>query len=231
MTMRKTLFLGSALVLLAGAAFAAGKAPAASSGTDWQVTGHDAGGQRYSPLTQINKSNVTQLKQAWSYHLTPAGYQGRPRLVEATPLVIGNTMIITSTYGQVIALDATTGAEKWKFDLPDKDTPSAHGSAYSPYAKAIIFGSRLGRLYSLDLATGKPSASFGDAGIVNMKTPETMVTGPTPVYDLPSPGVIYKNLIITGAGTPDGGPNYGPRGDTRAWDAKTGKLVWAFHTV
>ena len=221
--MRKTLLLGSAFAVLARSAFGAG--------TDWQSTGHDAGGQRYSPLTQITKANVGQLQQAWTYHLTPAGYTARPRLVEATPLVIGNTMIITSTYGQVIALDATTGAEKWKFALPDTDTPSAHGSAYSPYAKAIIFGSRMGRLYSLDLASGKLNAGFGDSGIVNMKTPETMVTGPAPVYDLPSPGVIWKNLIITGAGTPDQGPNRGPRGDTRAWDAKTGKLVWTFHTV
>ena len=226
--MRKTLLLGSAFALFAFSAFAADKAP---SGTDWQSTGHDAGGQRYSPLTQITKANVGQLQPAWTYHLTPAGYTARPRLVEATPLVIGNTMIVTSTYGQVIALDATTGVEKWTFALPDKDIPSDHGSAWSPYAKAIIFGSRLGRLYSLDLATGKLNAGFGDKGVVNMKTPETMVTGMTPVYNLPSPGVIWKNLIITGAGTPDQGPNRGPRGDTRAWDAKTGKLVWTFRTV
>jgi quinoprotein glucose dehydrogenase len=216
--------LGASLALLAVPALAAGT-------TDWPVTGHDAGGQRYTPLTQINASNVTQLQQAWTYHLRPAGYTGAPRLVQAVPLVIGNRMVITSTYGEIIALNATTGAEEWKYVLPDKDLPSAHGSAYWAGGNAIVFGSRLGRLYSLDAKTGKLNASFGDHGIVNLKTPEVMQTGPNAIYNLPSPPVIYKNLIITGAGTPDAGPARGPAGDARAWDAKTGKLVWTFHTV
>src|SRR5579872_6426179 len=71
---------------------------ASAAGTDWPVSGHDAGGQRYSPLTQINKSNVANLQIAWTYHLTPAGYTGRPRLVESVPVVIGNSMYISSSY-------------------------------------------------------------------------------------------------------------------------------------
>ena len=63
---------------------------ATAAGTDWETSGHDLGGQRYSPLTQINKSNVAGLQIAWSYHLTPAGYAGRPRLAEAIPIVVGN---------------------------------------------------------------------------------------------------------------------------------------------
>ncbi len=215
---------GTALALLATAAFGA-------DGTDWPISGHDAGGQRYTRLTQINKSNVTRLQQAWTYHLTPAGYAGRPRLVEAVPLVVGNTMVIASTYGEIVALNATTGAELWKFKMPDDDVPSARGGAYWPGGKAYIVGSRLGRLYSLDLKTGTLNKSFGENGILNLKTPEVMVTGMQDIYNQPSPPVIYKNLVITGAGTPDGGPNRGPRGDTRAWDARTGKLVWTFHTV
>ena len=118
----KSTAAGAALALLATAASAAG--------TDWPVSGHDAGGQRYSPLTQINKSNVANLQIAWTYHLTPAGYTGRPRLAEAIPIVIGNSMYISSGYGEVIALNATTGAEIWKFKLPDNDTPTARGVAY-----------------------------------------------------------------------------------------------------
>src|ERR1700674_1789663 len=102
----KALLKGSAMC--AGLALAATAASAA--GTDWPVSGHDAGGQRYSPLTQIDKSNVANLQIAWSYHLTPAGYSGRPRLAETVPVVIGNSMYITSEYGEVIALNATTGA-------------------------------------------------------------------------------------------------------------------------
>ncbi|HEY1876499.1 MAG TPA: PQQ-binding-like beta-propeller repeat protein, partial [Rhizomicrobium sp.] len=90
-----------------------------AAGTDWQTSGHDLGSQRYSPLTQIDKSNVNQLQIAWTYHLTPAGYTGRPRLVEAIPIVVGNSMYVTSSYGEVVALNATTGAELWKYKLPD----------------------------------------------------------------------------------------------------------------
>jgi quinoprotein glucose dehydrogenase len=221
----KCVMLGS--TLLATAAFAAG--------TDWQTTGHDLGGQRYSPLTQVTTSNVANLQQAWSYHLTPAGYAGRPRLVESIPLVVGNSMYIASTYGEIIALDATTGAKKWSVMLPDSDTPSARGLAYWPGAKgaaaSLVFGTRMGRLYSLKASDGSRNAGFGDNGVVNLKTPEVMQTGMAATYNLPTPPVIYKNLIITGAGNPDATPNLGPRGDTRAWDAKTGKLVWTFHTV
>src|SRR5258705_11159221 len=114
----KTLLKGSvgaaALALLATAAFGAG--------TDWTVSGHDAGGQRYSPLTQINKGNVAKLDIAWTYHMTPAGYTGRPRLVESIPIVVGNSMYISSSYGEIIALNATTAAESCKHKLPN--TPS-----------------------------------------------------------------------------------------------------------
>jgi len=214
----------TALTLMATAAVA--------GGNDWETSGHDLGGQRYSPLTQINKDNVAKLQIAWSYHLTPAGYSGRPRLAEAIPIVVGNHMYISSPYGQVIALNATTGAEEWKFSLPDSDTPTERGVAYWPGAKAtVVVGSRMGRLYSLDAKTGKPSAGFGDNGIVNLKTPEVMGNTPNYPYGQPAVPIIYKNLIITGAGTPDQAANTGAIGDTRAWDAKTGKLVWTFHTV
>jgi quinoprotein glucose dehydrogenase len=217
----------AALALLATAAMAAG--------TDWSVSGHDAGGQRYSPLTQITKSNVTNLQTAWTYHVTPAGYTGRPRLVEAIPVVIGNSMYIASSYGEIIALNATTGAELWKYKVPDTDIPTARGVAYWKGAKGapatVVFGSRLGRLYALNAKTGTPVDGFGEHGIVNLKTVEVMGPYPNLPYGQPAVPMVYKNLIITGAGTPDAAPNIGPTGDTRAWDAKTGKLVWTFHTV
>jgi len=96
----------AALGLLATAAMAAG--------SDWQTSGHDLGGQRYSPLTQINKSNVSKLGIAWTYHMTPAGYTGRPRLVEAVPIVVGNDMYVASSYGEGIEVNDATGAELWE---------------------------------------------------------------------------------------------------------------------
>jgi quinoprotein glucose dehydrogenase len=217
----------AALALLATAATAAG--------TDWQTSGHDLGSQRYSPLTQITKSNVGQLQIAWTYHLTPAGYTGRPRLVEAIPIVVGNSMYVTSSYGEVIALNATTGAELWKYKLPDTDNPTERGVAYwkgtNGYPATVVFGSRIGRLYALNAKTGAPVDGFGEHGFVDLKTPEVMGPYPKLPYGQPAVPIIYKDLIITGAGTPDAAPNIGPTGDTRAWDAKTGKLVWTFHTT
>src|ERR1700761_70040 len=220
---------------VAGAFVALSATAAGAAGTDWPVSGHDAGGQRYSPLTQINKSNVANLQVAWTYHMTPAGYTGRPRLVESVPVVIGNSMYISSSYGEVIALNATTGAELWKYKLPDNDTPTERGVAYWKGAKgfpaAIVFGSRMGRLYQVNAKTGTLIENFGEHGIVNLKTPEVMGNTPDYPYGQPAVPVIYKDLIVTGAGTPDAAPNVGAKGDTRAWDAKTGKLVWTFHTT
>jgi quinoprotein glucose dehydrogenase len=219
--------MGAGLVLAATAALAAG--------SDWQVSGHDMGSQRYSPLTQINKSNVSKLDVAWTYHMTPAGYTGRPRLVEAIPIVVGNSMYIASSYGEIIALNATTGAELWKYKLPDTDIPTARGVAYwkgdKDHPATIVTGSRLGRLYAVNAKTGAPVEGFGEHGILNLKTQEVMGTSPNYPYGQPAVPMIYKNLIITGAGTPDAAPNVGALGDTRAWDARTGKLVWTFHTV
>ncbi|HEX3754849.1 MAG TPA: PQQ-binding-like beta-propeller repeat protein [Rhizomicrobium sp.] len=228
----KVAMSGAALALLAGTAYAAG-------GTDWRVTGHDAGGERYSPLTQITKDNVNNLQQAWSFHLKPDGYTGRLRRAEGIPLVVNDTMYVNSPYGQVIALDATTGKEKWRYDLPQNEAISEHGSAYWPGGEgappSIIFGTMKGHLISIRASDGKPNAAFGDHGMVNMKTPEVMQTGPDGLYLLPSAPVIYKNLVITGAGSGEGPGGSrggdGPSGDTRAWDAKTGKLVWTFHSV
>src|SRR3569833_3223399 len=219
----------------ASAALALMATAASAAGTDWPVSGHDAGSQRYTPLSQINKSNVSNLQIALTYHLTPAGYTGRPRLVESVPVVIGNSMYISSSYGEVIALNATTNAKQRKNKLPDNDSPAERGVAYWKGSKgfpaASVFGSRMGRLYHVNARTGAPIDGFGEHGAVNLKTPEVMGNSPSYPYGQPAVPVIYKNLIITGAGTPDAAPNVGAKGDTRAWDARTGKLVLTLHTT
>ena len=235
---------GFASRLALGVAFAAAVAAVVSTAdgppaTDWPSTNYAPSANRYSPLDQITATNVASLQQAWSFHLKPAGYTGRPREDEAIPLVIGNTMYFASPYGAVHALDATTGTEKWKFQLPNNDLPSKRGIAYWPggggVPPSIIFGALSGGLYSVKASDGTLNAGFGEKGVLNLKTPEIMQTGMNVAYSLLSSPTIYKNLIITGAGTGEGpgGSNggMGPAGDTRAWDARTGKLVWTFHTV
>ncbi len=215
---------------------------ATGAGSDWPVSGQDMGANRHVSLTQITPANVRNLQRAWTYHLKPANSgDARLRMSQDIPLVIGNTMYIVSPYGQAIALDATTGAEKWKFVLPEGEVPSAQarGAAYwaggGGAPASLIFGTNRGRLYSLRASDGKPNAAFGDNGVINLKTPEVMQTGMDKPYILPSPPVVYKNLVITGAGPGEGpgGSNNGagPAGDTRAWDLRTGKLVWTFRTV
>jgi quinoprotein glucose dehydrogenase len=228
-----------ALGVAVAAAFGAVSIADSTPGTDWSASNYDQSSNRYSPLTQITAKNVATLQQVWSFHLKPADYTGRLREDEAIPIVIGNTMYLGSPYGAVIALDATTGAEKWRFQLPNNDVPSTRGVAYWPggggLPSSIIFGVRSGGLYSLKASDGTLNSWFGENGVITLKTPEIMQTGPTPPYSLLSSATIYKNLIITGAGTGEGpgGSNggSGPAGDTRAWDARTGRLVWTFHTV
>lgn len=231
--------LGAVLTTMVAAAVAMqAQSPASPSG-EWRSANLDNSANRYSPLEQITPANVTQLERAWSIHLKPAGYTGRPREDEAIPLVIDGTMYLASPYGAIHALDATTGAAKWTFTLPNNEQPSKRGLAYWPgdgtAPPSLIFGGLSGGMYSLKAADGTLNDGFGEHGVVNLKTPEVMQTGMTSVYSLLTAPTIYKNLIITGAGVGEGpgGSNggSGPAGDTRAWDARTGRLVWTFHTV
>jgi quinoprotein glucose dehydrogenase len=211
---------------------------APDTGANWPMPGRDPGGTRYSPLAQITPANVNQLKVAWVYHMKPAGSTSlHPS--EDQPLVVGPTMYVVTPYSRVVALDAATGHEQWVFQIPDGDQASVRGANYWPGGEgagpAIIFGTRRGRMYSISAATGQLNADFGDHGMVDLKTPEVMTTGKDKSYILPTPPLIYKNLAITGSG-PGEGPGglnggVGPAGDTRAWDARTGKLVWTFHSV
>jgi quinoprotein glucose dehydrogenase len=220
-----------------------------ASPSDWPMSGRDPAGTRYSTLAQITPANVRDLKVAWVYHMKPATNPSAAtdsssrgtgfHQSEDQPLVIGQTMYVVTPYSRVVALDSSTGREKWVFEIPDGDDASLRGASYWPgdgsTEAAIIFGTRRGRMYSIDAATGRLTTRFGVNGMVDLKTPEVMKTGMNKSYILPSPPTIYKNLIITGAG-PGEGPGgkdggVGPAGDTRAWDARTGKLVWTFHSV
>ena len=218
---------------------------------NWPEPGRTDAGTRYSQLAQITPENVHDLKVAWIYHMKPPGMVAAPagpgarfsksgfRESEDQPLVVGDTMYVVTPYSRVVALAAATGRQKWVFEIPDGDNASSRGAVYWPgeadAQPAIIFGTRRGRMYSISAAAGQLNTEFGDQGLVDLKTPEVMTTGMNKIYILPSPPLIYKNLVITGAGPGEGpggmGGGVGPAGDTRAWDARTGKLVWTFHSV
>jgi quinoprotein glucose dehydrogenase len=223
-----------------------------STANEWPTYGHDPGGMRYSPLTQITPANVARLEKAWVYHMKPAAGapvpvdsapagppQGRGRgsasgfaSGETTPLVIDGIMYVTTPYGRVVALDPMSGKEKWAFALPTGN-PSTRGVEYfrgdTRTPPQIVFGSSDGKLYSLDAQTGELNDKFGDKGVVNLNTPE-ILQGLPGNNGLSSPPVMFRNLIITGGRTQEG-PAQGPAGDVRAWDVHTGKLIWTFHSV
>jgi quinoprotein glucose dehydrogenase len=227
---------------------------------EWQTYGHDPGAMRFSPLRQISPENVNKLKVAWVYHLRPAGFTpakpgastGRAvgdepeaprartgfqfgsgfRPSEVTPLVIRGVMYITTPYSRVAALDPATGNEIWNFPLPS-GVPSTRGLEYWPgdgkTPPQVVFGSSDGKLYSLNAKTGKPNQAFGDNGVINLNT-EAIMRGLPGRNALTSPPIVYKHLVLTG-GTTQENPPLGPAGDVRAWDMRTGKLVWTFHSV
>ncbi|HVI99323.1 MAG TPA: pyrroloquinoline quinone-dependent dehydrogenase [Sphingomonas sp.] len=222
---------------------------AQSTKSDWPSYGNDPGGMRHSPLVEITPGNVATLRLAWTYHMRPPGAapaagpdvpeaKGRPQrsryaASEATPLVVDGVMYLPTPYGRVVALDAGTGRERWTYDLEGRDQPATRGVAYWPGdGKAppeIVFGTRSGKLIALDAASGRPVQGFGTNGLVDMKTPEVM-NGTHAPLGMSSPPIVYRNLVITGSRVQEM-PTKGASGDVRAWDVRTGKLAWTFHTV
>jgi quinoprotein glucose dehydrogenase len=217
--------------------------------SDWPTYHHDAGGSRFSPLKQITPANVATLQPAWTYHMRPQNSTPQPPSdagdgppmrptrfspSQATPLVVNGRMFLSTPYGRVVALDADNGRELWVYELPNHDQPSTRGVEYWPgmdgAEPAIFFGTRSGKLIALSAATGQPIATFGQSGSVDMKTPEVMNGQPRAPLGMSSPPLTYKNLVITGSRVQET-PTHGAAGDVRAWDARTGKLVWTFHTV
>lgn len=212
--------------------------PALLWAQEWRYYAGDAGGQKYSKLKQITRANVAKLQPAWRFH-TGEISDGKEFPVrtafEATPLMVDGVLYFPTPYHRVLALDAETGKQLWVFD-PKLDKRSARnlfiarGVAYwtDGKQKRIYFGTLDGELWALDATTGKPVASFGENGRVDLKA--GMLTENSKSYGMTSPPAVYKNFIICGSIVPDGEPQ-GPSGDVRAFDALTGKQAWRFHTV
>lgn len=238
----------SVALLVASALRSAGGATstaAAGAGKDWRYYGGDPGTMRYSVLDQINHSNVHNLRVAWTYHTGDA--MKRPRTtIECTPIVVDGIMYITTAQIKACALDATSGALLWQFDpfaalLGARGATATVEGAASPRGvnrgvtywrdgkdKRILF-TALDRLICLDAETGKPVSSFGENGAVDLtKGLGRDISGL--LYDVTSPGGIYKDLIILGAENGEG-PDPAAPGHVRAFDVRTGKQVWIFHTI
>lgn len=192
---------------------------------DWAQPGNDPGRMRFSPLKQINKQNVAALKPAWTFRTLD---DGNGSTIECTPIVVGGVMYLTTARLRVVALDAVTGRAIWVYD--PKAVGVNRGVAYWTDGKVsrILVGVPDGRLLSLDARTGKPDAQFGRNGTVHLRENyERDLTGFA--YGTTSAPSIYQNLVIVPIQNSEAQP--GAPGDVRAFDVRTGREVWRFHTV
>lgn len=196
------------------------------SGTSWEYGGGPAQ-DHYSPLTQINRSNVSQLRVAWTYDTRKArpGSYG----LETTPLVVNGVLYGLTPSQRVFALKAATGKLLWKFDSGILGTQPDRGLAYwaSGQDKRIFVGV-MNFVYALNAETGKSIPSFGEDGRIDLR--ENLGRDPSSVtIALTSPGIVYQDLFIVGGMEPETLPC--APGDIRAYDVRTGKMRWSFHTI
>jgi quinoprotein glucose dehydrogenase len=196
----------------------------------WPAYGGGSENIRYSTLKEIDRENVQKLTVAWTFD-TGDDFKGSE--MQCNPIVANGILYATTPKMRVIALDAATGKLRWSFD-PNADLKSPRksrnrGVTYwgSGDDRRILFVSRQ-FLYAVDAMTGKLVSNFGDAGRVDLREglgrdPATLSISAT------SPGIIYKDLIILGGITGETLPS--PPGDIRAYDVRSGKLRWSFHTI
>lgn len=200
-------------------------ASAHSQDTGWTAYNGGVDGDHYSPLTQINRSNVARLQMVWRYDTGSTGD------IQTNPLVVGRALYAYTPSGQVFALDAATGKQLWVFDSGVQDRQPCRGLSYwSDGKEARLFAGVVNYIYALDPATGRPIPSFGEQGRIDLRKGLRDEEG----YEkqsiaLTSPGVIYRDLIIVGGRNPETEP--APPGDIRAYDVRTGALRWTFHTI
>ena len=204
---------------------------AAPSGyTDWSVYGGGPDNIHYSTLSQINRDNVESLHVAWTYD-TGDAFPGSE--MECNPIIVHGILYATTPRLRLIALDAATGKLQWSFDPnPGEKSPEKRRNRGVTYWEdgdqhRVFFVFRQ-YLYALDALTGKPVTGFGDAGRVDLR--EGLGRNPADQYvTVTSPGVIYKDLLILGSLVNEDLP--AAPGDIRAYDVRTGRIRWAFHTL
>jgi quinoprotein glucose dehydrogenase len=204
------------------------------AGADWPVAGGDPGHRQYSPLTQITPSNVSQLRIAWTYKTGDSRPDNRSQ-IQCNPIVVGGVLYATSPGMKVFALDAATGQRKWVFDPfatgADKRSLGVNrGVTYWEEGddRRILFAAGQ-RLYALNARTGEPIGTFGQNGSVSLA--EGLGRDVKKLYVLSNtPGAIYKDVLILWTRVSEG-PGPSAPGHIRAFDVRTGRIRWTFHTI
>jgi quinoprotein glucose dehydrogenase len=192
----------------------------------WKVYGGGPENIRYSRLNQINRDNVKRLEVAWTFDTGDASPGSE---MQCNPIVVDGTLFATTPKLRVIALDAATGKLLWSFD-PNEGRKAVGKSRNRglAYWEGRIYVTARHFLYSLDARTGKPIPDFGESGRVDLR--EGLGRDPTEItISATTPGVVYKDLLILGSMMSETLPS--PPGHIRAYDTRTGKVRWTFHTI
>jgi quinoprotein glucose dehydrogenase len=211
---------------------------------EWRTYGGDLASTRYSPLDQINKDNFNNLEIAWRFKTDALG--PRPEFnLQSTPLMVGGVVYTTAgTRRAVVALDAGTGELLWMHSENEgkrgEEAPrqlSGRGLAYWTDGRQgrIVYVTPGYRMIALDAKTGVPVQSFGQNGVIDLKTEDDQAIDPiTGELGLHATPVIANDVIVVGAAHLAGGAPVSYRhvkGYIRGYDARTGKRLWIFHTI
>jgi quinoprotein glucose dehydrogenase len=223
-------------------------ADAAIEGSDWPAYGRDAGGARYSPLSQINRGNVGRLKPAWTYRTGTEEVKAASSnnaAFEATPILVDGLLYLTTPYNRVIALDPSTGRERWTYDpqvpldrryseLTSRGVstwPAANDRSAGKIkaARRIFVATIDARLIALDALTGKPVSGFGENGQVDLSRDVRVVDRGD--YQVTSPPAVIGGMVVVGSSIGDNRGSELESGVVRAYDALTGKLRWSWDPI
>lgn len=232
----------AALLLAGGCARPIQEAPAPD--TEWVSYGN-AGGAKYSPLTQIDGGNLQRLRIAWRWSSPDNDVMAkrpglRPFIFESTPLMVGGVLYVATSFGMAAALDPATGQTKWVYDPQSYRNPAPanvgftnRGLAYwsDGADKRVFLMTGDAYLISLDAETGRPDPGFGESGSIDL-TQDLLRPVERRQYGSTSPPAVCRDVVAVGSSIPDLAiEKNAPPGDVRGFDARTGKLLWTFHSV
>lgn len=213
--------------------------------SDWPAYGRDPGGSRYAPVAEINRENVNDIKIAWSYRTGASEVKAASAsnaAFEATPILVDGALFLTTPYSRVISLDPATGRERWTFDprinlerrysemtsrgvsaWPGPDQP------LSRETRRIFVATIDARLIALDAASGNPVSGFGDNGEVDLTRDVRLVERGN--YQVTSPPAIIGDIVVIGSAIGDNRGVELERGVVRAFNARTGKMIWSWDPI
>jgi quinoprotein glucose dehydrogenase len=203
---------------------------------EWRAYANDAGGSHYSAVADINRQNAGKLQVAWTYHtgaLEPVTDLNKKAAFEATAVMSGGTLYLSTPFDKVIALDPASGKERWTYDPKvdrshDYSEVTSRGVAVWRSGKEVrVFIGTIGaRLIALDGKTGKLCADFGNSGHIDLHGDADAWWPPD--YQVTSPPAIIGDLVVAGSSIGDNGNYDTGRGIVRAYDVRSGKLRWTF---